>query len=298
MSESGFTPWKTRRVFSKMQSMKNNTITPLSAVLLALFYMLLPGPPAEAADEDTLNAFDMRFIKRAASYDMTEVSLAKLGAQKAVRPEVKAYAAMLVTDHSKVGDELSNLAAAKGVKISNSIGSKQAATFQKLEQSSAAEFDAHFLAEMVKAHQMCMSNFEEASRQARDPEVKALANKMLPTLKAHLQKAMELSPKDMAIVKTEPDNTARNVLDRDGKKLTPFDQGSSKNDTEITAQIRKEIIAAKNMSVNAQNVKIVTLNGRVTLRGPVNSAEEKRLIAEMASRFVRAGHVDCQLEVK
>jgi osmotically-inducible protein OsmY len=67
---------------------------------------------------------------------------------------------------------------------------------------------------------------------------------------------------------------------------------------ETTAQIRKEIIAEKSMSVNARNVKIITKDGQVTLRGPVNSAEEKRLIGEIADRIARSGNVDNQLEVK
>jgi sporulation protein YlmC with PRC-barrel domain len=96
----------------------------------------------------------------------------------------------------------------------------------------------------------------------------------------------------------EVDNTARNVRDRDNNTLTPLDQGNSKADVEITAQIRKEIIAGKNMSVNARNVKIITNNGRVTLRGPVNTAEEKRLIGEIADRAARSENVDNQLEVK
>jgi osmotically-inducible protein OsmY len=52
------------------------------------------------------------------------------------------------------------------------------------------------------------------------------------------------------------------------------------------------------MSVNAQNVKIMTVDGRVTLRGPVNTDEEKRLIGEIADRIAHSGNVDNQLEVK
>jgi osmotically-inducible protein OsmY len=79
---------------------------------------------------------------------------------------------------------------------------------------------------------------------------------------------------------------------------TPLDQGNSKADVDTTAQIRKEIVAGKNMSVNAKNVKIITKDGQVTLRGPVNTAEEKRLIGEIADRIARSGNVDNQLEVK
>jgi sporulation protein YlmC with PRC-barrel domain len=94
------------------------------------------------------------------------------------------------------------------------------------------------------------------------------------------------------------DNTARNVRDRNDQTLTPLDQGNSQADIDITAQIRKEIIANKDMSIDAKNVKIITKDGHVTLRGPVNTAEEKRLIGEIAERIASAGNVDNQLEVK
>jgi len=97
---------------------------------------------------------------------------------------------------------------------------------------------------------------------------------------------------------TGVDNTRRNVRDRDDRALTPLDQGNSKADTDTTAQIRKEIVAGKDMSVNARNVKVITIKGKVTLRGPVNTAEEKRLIGAIATRIASAGNVDNQLEVK
>jgi hyperosmotically inducible protein len=97
---------------------------------------------------------------------------------------------------------------------------------------------------------------------------------------------------------TEANNTARNVRDRNGGAVTPLDQGTSKADIDTTMQIRKEIIATKDMSVDARNVKIITIDGHVTLRGPVNSADEKSLIGEIAIRIAGAGNVDNQLEVK
>ncbi len=97
---------------------------------------------------------------------------------------------------------------------------------------------------------------------------------------------------------TQPDNTARNSRDRQDQTLTPLKQGNSKTDVATTAQIRKEIIADKNMSVNARNVKIITIDGQVTLRGPVKSAEEKRLLGEIAERSLHSGNVDNQLEVE
>jgi sporulation protein YlmC with PRC-barrel domain len=95
---------------------------------------------------------------------------------------------------------------------------------------------------------------------------------------------------------TDADNTKQNVRDRDSRTLTPLDQGSSQADLNTTAQIRKEIMADKEMSVNAKNVKIITRDGQVTLRGPVNSAEEKRRIEEIAKRNAHSENVDNQLQ--
>jgi sporulation protein YlmC with PRC-barrel domain len=97
---------------------------------------------------------------------------------------------------------------------------------------------------------------------------------------------------------TEADDTARNIRDRDDRTLTPLDQGNSQADVDTTARIRQAINAANNMSVDARNVKIITMNGRVTLRGPVDTIEEKNLIGEIADRIARSENVDNQLEVK
>lgn len=94
------------------------------------------------------------------------------------------------------------------------------------------------------------------------------------------------------------DNSERNVRDREGDKPTAIDQGNSKSDIDITAQIRKDIMDQENLSINAQNVKIITTDGRVTLRGPVKTAEEKRLIAGFATRATSEDRVDDQLEVE
>jgi hypothetical protein len=119
-----------------------------------------------------------------------------------------------------------------------------------------------------------------------------------PEYAGGVYRAYKMEPYFNTSEKAEPDNTARNVRDRNNRTLTPLDQGNSKADTETTAQIRKAIMAEKTMSVNAKNVKVITNKGRVTLRGPVNSADESRMIGEIAERVARAENVDNQLEVK
>lgn len=102
---------------------------------------------------------------------------------------------MLVTDHTMANAELKKLASTKGVEVSAVIDSKNAAAFQKLEKFSGTEFDKEFLKNQVSDHKMCVSSFEKAATDSKDTEVQNFAVKLLPTLKAHLAKAEELSSK-------------------------------------------------------------------------------------------------------
>ena len=96
----------------------------------------------------------------------------------------------------------------------------------------------------------------------------------------------------------EADNTGRNVRDRGDKTLTPLDQGGSAADRELTADIRRKIVGDNSLSTNAHNVKIVTIDGVVTLRGPVKSAAEKESVASKAQVAKGVKRVDNQLEVE
>ena len=95
----------------------------------------------------------------------------------------------------------------------------------------------------------------------------------------------------------DADNTGVNVRDKDGALPTPTDQKENDADLKRTAEIRKRIVDAK-LSTNAQNAKVVTVNGRVTLRGPVKSQSEKDSIGRIAVDVAGAGNVDNLLEIE
>jgi osmotically-inducible protein OsmY len=95
----------------------------------------------------------------------------------------------------------------------------------------------------------------------------------------------------------DPDNTAVNKRDRDATAKTPMDQKENKKDIDISADIRKRVVDAKT-SVNAHNVKIITQDGKVTLRGPVKSSDEKKQIEDIARDVAGKDNVDSQLEVE
>jgi hyperosmotically inducible periplasmic protein len=96
---------------------------------------------------------------------------------------------------------------------------------------------------------------------------------------------------------TAPDNSARN---KDHNNTPTADQQSAnKSDTDITRDIRRSIVSDKSLSTYAHNVKIITQNGAVTLKGPVNSDEEKQTVASKAAEVVGGpDKVTNQLTVK
>ena len=94
------------------------------------------------------------------------------------------------------------------------------------------------------------------------------------------------------------DNTARNQRDRSGETQTSGDQLNSTPATQTTAAIRRAVMADDSLSMTAKNVKIITAGDTVTLRGPVNSAEEKTKIEQLAKSASGNAQIDNQLEVK
>lgn len=94
----------------------------------------------------------------------------------------------------------------------------------------------------------------------------------------------------------QPNNTAVNERDRSSTAKTPIDQNENEADIETTAAIRKRVVDTK-MSVDAQNVKIITQDGQVTLRGPVKSDTERKRIEEIAGSVAGVSKVNNELEV-
>ena len=94
-----------------------------------------------------------------------------------------------------------------------------------------------------------------------------------------------------------PDNSKTNKRDRDKVSPTADQQKMNPTDRELTRKIRSALHQEKSLSTYAHNVKIVTQDGRVTLRGPVRSDEEKAAIESKATEVAGSGNVTNELEV-
>ena len=93
------------------------------------------------------------------------------------------------------------------------------------------------------------------------------------------------------------DNTKVNQRDRNQNEPTADQQKDNTNDRQLTAQIRRAIVKDKSLSTTAHNVKIISQNGAVTLKGPVKSEEEKQAIESKATEIAGSGKVNNELQV-
>ncbi len=95
------------------------------------------------------------------------------------------------------------------------------------------------------------------------------------------------------------DNTKVNQRDRDqSSEPTADQQANNRSDRDITQQIRKAIMQDKSLSTYAHNIKVITQNGQVTLKGPVRSDDEKRAIEAKANEIAGANKVTSELDIK
>ena len=98
--------------------------------------------------------------------------------------------------------------------------------------------------------------------------------------------------------KVESDNTATNQRDRSGETKTSGDQSNTSADLQITQAIRRGLMKDGELSNDAKNVKVITANGEVTLRGPVNTAQEKVKVEQIAKSAAGGAQIVDQLDVK
>jgi hyperosmotically inducible protein len=93
------------------------------------------------------------------------------------------------------------------------------------------------------------------------------------------------------------DNTGINKRDTSPKKITADQQSQTKEDREITQKIRQAVVDDKSLSTYAHNVKIITVDGMVTLKGPVRSEDEKRTIEEKAGQIAGKDKIKSEIEI-
>jgi putative membrane protein len=159
-----------------------------SAALLAL-----QMSPAGAQEKAKLAKGDAQALSQMARADLAEIQAGKVAAEKASNPEVKKYGQHMVDEHSKMLEEGKKLAESKGVKPPAAPAKKHQEALKKLQQASGGNFDRQYMQQMVKDHEEALKLVEKTAKDAKDPQLKAHAQKGAPHIKEHLAMARKIT---------------------------------------------------------------------------------------------------------
>lgn len=155
-----------------------------TALTLLAFGILAAGCAKDPRDQD--------FVTKAGQGGMAEVQMGQVAATKGVTGDVKSFGQRMVSDHSKANDELKTIATKAGASVPTEPSSDQRDTLAKLDKESGADFDKAYAKAMVKDHKEDIDLFKNEASSGQNADLKAFAQKTLPTLEEHLRMAEAL----------------------------------------------------------------------------------------------------------
>ena len=138
---------------------------------------------------------DPTFVMNTAQNGIAEVALTRMASQKSQNAEVKRLAQRLLADHTKVNNQLKQIASSKTITLPTDVKPEHKEISDRLSKLTGAEFDREFLSVMVQSHEKSITAFQAEANSGTDAEIKAFAEATLPALQEHLRMARELSAK-------------------------------------------------------------------------------------------------------
>ena len=165
----------------------NSATTKNSATTRPLVASDNAAPPAQT----NVPRGDRRFFRQAARLGEQEVVLSRIAADRAIHPQVRAFAQEMTREHSTVNEELAALARRKGAQWETRDRVEVREEERKWNAKKGDNFDEDYLEAIIDAHQDTVDVLENGA-ESKDPEIAAFASKMLPTVKAHLARAESL----------------------------------------------------------------------------------------------------------
>ncbi len=145
-------------------------------------------------DSVMLSSGDNSFFKNITIGNETEIESSQLATTQSQNASVKDFAQSMIKDHHMAGEKVSALARDKSVMLPTKLDDSHQKMVDELKGKSGAEFDKAYTDLQIAAHKDTISLDEDEANNGSDPQVKALANELLPTLRMHLQMAQQLQP--------------------------------------------------------------------------------------------------------
>jgi putative membrane protein len=156
--------------------------------LLAVWFVPLP------ADEKPVSKpfDDSQFVMKAASGGMHEVELGRIATTHAKNEDVKRFGQLMVDDHTKANDDLKKTAQTAGISVPTKMDEECQKEVDRFKNYKGDNFDRDYVKHMVEDHQKDVTEFTQASKEAKNPAIKDFAARTLPVVQGHLDKAKKL----------------------------------------------------------------------------------------------------------
>ncbi|MBX6369204.1 MAG: DUF4142 domain-containing protein [Rhodospirillales bacterium] len=149
----------------------------------------MPSGTSSTETKQKADRGDRKFMENAAHGNAKEIALGKMAQQKAQHPQVKQLAETIVKDHTEAGEKLGPIATSMGVDLSKAMAAGQKDDVDDFQKLSGVEFDRKYVEAMVDDHEDDTEEFDEAAKNAKNPELKAWAAEVAPKLHNHLELA-------------------------------------------------------------------------------------------------------------
>lgn len=154
----------------------------------------LSNSEVEVPKSDKLAKDDQTFAFAAANGGAMEIESGQLAMTKSKNPEVKAFAAQMVKDHSTAAAELKAIAAKLDLKLPDTLSSEHQMHLRELKTLNDLAFDKQYMTMMIADHANTVKLFDDGTR-IPDADLKAFAAKTIPVIRAHRVKALEIGKK-------------------------------------------------------------------------------------------------------
>ena len=170
--------------------MKNNKWIYAIMIFASLGWVACDDDDDNPLDRPNLNETDETFVEVAARSNMAEVEFGELATTKGTDSLVRVYAQHMIDEHNAAQDELEDLADDYGgIEWPNDLDEGHDEIMEQLQNAEGYSFDTLYMRTQMTLHEAAIAQFEMATTNATDMRVKAYANKYLPALEEHLQRA-------------------------------------------------------------------------------------------------------------
>ena len=156
------------------------------AVLVGLSAWLCP---VQSGDKNG----DAKFAWKVSEADIGEIALGKLAVKQAANPQVREFAQHMIEDHTRCSQELTEIAKKNNFKLATELTKECKDIIAKLSIAKGAEFDRQYMDTQVKVHQEAVTLFKTQAKSGQNADLRAFADKGLPGIEKHLQKAQQIA---------------------------------------------------------------------------------------------------------